>query len=286
MADGQARFPHPNPLPQTGEGANESLRELHDNLPLAGLNIVLTRPRAQAAELAQAIERLGGRTFLFPLLEITPIADQSVLRAQLSSLYQTDLAIFISPNAVRYGVAAIQAVGTLPPSLRIATVGQGSAQALHELGISQVITPSARFDSEGLLALPELQNVAGKRVMIFRGDGGRELLGDTLKARGAMVEYVTCYVRSKVELDIGALLMCVPDAIAITSSEALLHLKQNLEAKQGDSVRGIPLFVPHARIAEAAQHFGWRQVTVTASGDDGFIASLVAWALSKRELTP
>ncbi len=286
MADGQARFPHPNPLPQAGEGANESLRELHDNLPLAGLNIVVTRPRAQAVGLAQDIERLGGRASLFPLLEITPVADQSVLRTQLSHLNQTDLAIFISPNAVRYGMAAIHAVGTLPPSLKIATVGQGSAQALHELGVSQVITPSERFDSEGLLVLPELQNVSGRCVMIFRGDGGRELLGDTLKTRGAIVEYVTCYVRSKVDLDVGALLANVPDAIAITSSEALLHLQQSLDAKQGDRVRDIPLFAPHARIAEAAQHFGWRHVIVTASGDDGFIASLVAWALSRRELTP
>ena len=254
--------------------------------PLAGLNIVVTRPRAQAVGLAQDIERLGGRAALFPLLEIAPVADQSVLRTQLSRLNQTDLAIFISPNAVRYGMAAIRAVGALPPSLMIATVGQGSAQALHELGISQVLTPKERFDSEGLLGLPELQNVSGWRVMIFRGDGGRELLGDTLTARGAIVEYVTCYVRSKVDLDVGALLTGVPDAIAITSSEALLHLQQTLDAKQGDRVRDIPLFAPHARIAEAAQRFGWRHVIVTASGDDGFIASLVAWALSRRELTP
>ena len=106
---------------------------------------------------------------------------------------------------------------------------------MHEQGIDHVIVPTERFDSEGLLALPELQNVAGMRVMIFRGDGGRELLGDTLKARGATVEYVTCYLRSKSDLDVGALLTATPDALTVTSSEALSHLWEMLDesAEQG-----------------------------------------------------
>jgi uroporphyrinogen-III synthase len=146
-----------------------------------------------------------------------------------------------------------------------------------------VIAPTERFDSEGLLALPELQDVAGQRVMIFRGDGGRELLGDTLKARGAAVEYVTCYLRRKPELDTSALMAGKPDAITVTSSEALGYLLEALDAAQRQAVCAIPLFVPHVRIAEAARQQGWQHVLVTESGDDGMMSGLIAWANTKRK---
>lgn len=253
------------------------------SLPLAGVNVVITRPREQAAGLVQRIAQLGGKPLLFPLLEITAVRDEQALFQQLSRLQQTDLAIFISPNAVRYGMAAIRAAGSLPASLKIATVGQGSAKALHELGVARVIAPHERCDSEGLLAQPELQNVAGLRVMIFRGDGGRELLGDTLKARGAKVEYATCYLRSKSDLDIGVLLAVAPHAISITSSEALVHLWSMLDEQSRARLAAVPLLVPHDRIADAARQQGWQHVTVTESGDDGLLAGLVAWANSRRE---
>lgn len=243
--------------------------------PLAGLNIVITRPREQAHELMQHIARLGGNALPFPLLEIEAVSDDRIMREQISRLEQTDLAIFISPNAVRHGMAAIRAQGGLPPMLRIATVGQGSAKALHEQGVAHVIVPAERFDSEGLLALPELQDVAGKRVMVFRGDGGRELLGDTLKARGAEVEYVTCYLRRKPDLDTAALAAAGPDVITVTSSEALAHL---WEALHGKRLAEAALFVPHPRIAELARQQGWKSIVVSGAGDDGLIASLIAWA--------
>jgi uroporphyrinogen-III synthase len=252
-------------------------------LPLAGLNIVVTRPREQAAGLVHRIEQLGGKPLLFPLLEIAAVSDDRALREQTSRLRQTDLAIFISPNAVRYGMEAIRASGDMPVSLRIASVGQGSASALRELGVEHIIAPTERFDSESLLALPELQTVAGKRVMIFRGGGGRELLGDSLKARGAQVEYVTCYLRSKPDVDVNSLLKVLPHAITVTSSEALNHLREMLDEAQRRVVCGITLLVPHERIAEAARQLGWQQVIVTASGDDGMMSGLIAWANTKRK---
>ncbi len=251
--------------------------------PLAGLNIVVTRPREQAVGLARRIEQLGGKPLLFPLLEIEAASDDRGLREQLSLLKQTDLAIFISPNAVRYGMAAIRAAGELPASTKVAAVGQGSAKALREMGIDNVLAPTTRFDSEGLLALPELQDVAGLRVMILRGDGGRELLGDTLKARGATVAYVTCYLRSKAKLDAGALLAAKPDALTVTSSEALDCLREQLGVAGAADLASIPLFVPHARIADAARQQGWRQVVVTGSGDDGLLSGLIAWSHIKRK---
>ena len=251
--------------------------------PLSGLNIVVTRPREQAAGLVQRIEQLGGSPLLFPLLEIAAVNDDRTLREQLSRLKQTDLAIFISPNAVRYGMEAIRTSGDMPASLRIASVGQGSASALRELGIGHIIAPTERFDSESLLVLPELHNLAGKRVMIFRGDGGRALLGDTLKARGAQVEYVTCYLRSKPDVDVSALLKVLPHAIIVTSSEALSYLREMLDESQRRVAYGITLLVPHERIAEAARQLGWQQVIVTESGDDGMMSGLIAWANTTRK---
>jgi uroporphyrinogen-III synthase len=256
---------------------------MSSGLSLAGLNIVITRPREQAAGLVQRIEQLGGKPLLFPLLEIAAVSDDRALREQISRLIQTDLAIFISPNAVRYGMEAIRASGDMPAPLKIASVGQGSAKVLRELGVEHIIAPTERFDSEGLLALPELQEVAGKRVMIFRGDGGREVLGDTLKARGAQVEYVTCYLRSKPDVDINVLMSAMPDAITVTSSEALAHLWEMLEEPDRSRLAGIPLFVPHERIAEAARQRGWQRVAVTESGDDGMLSGLIAWANTKRK---
>lgn len=195
-----------------------------------------------------------------------------MLKEQLSRLAFADLAIFISPNAVKYGLAAID--GAFPEGVRVATVGQGSAKALRESGVVDVIVPVGRFDSEGLLAMPELQSIAGWRVMIFRGDGGRELLGDTLKARGAEVEYVTCYQRSKPCLDMDALASA--DVVTVTSSEAMSHLSQAL-ADSGEVFKK-PLFVPHTRIAQLARIQGWQDVHQTEAGDEGLLSGLMEWA--------
>lgn len=254
-----------------------------DDSPLAGLKIVVTRPREQALHLAQQIEQSGGIPLLFPLLDITAVQDINALHEQISRLAQFDLAIFISPNAVNYGIAAIRSVGAIPPKLKIATVGQGSAKALHGAGIANVIVPTERFDSEGLLALPELQNISGWHVMIFRGDGGRELLGDTLKTRGALVEYATCYLRSKPQQDAAELLAAAPDAITVTSSEALAYLWQMLNDQDRAVLRSTALFVPHARIAGLAREQGWSRVQVTASGDDGMFSALVTWAAQRKK---
>ena len=248
---------------------------------LTGLNVVVTRPRDQAVSLAQRIVQAGGHSILFPLLEISPIADPLPLHQLVSHLAEFNLAIFISPNAVRYGMEAIQAVGTLPTSLKIATVGQGSAKVLRALGVANIIAPQDKFDSEALLALSELQNVAGWRVVIFRGDAGRELLGDTLKARGATVEYAACYQRAKPQHDAATLFAADPHIITVTSSEALAYLWEMLDEPNRNKVAAMPLFVQHERIAQAAQKLGWREVVVTAGGDDGVLAGLIQWNAAK-----
>ena len=133
-----------------------------------------------------------------------------------------------------------------------------------------------------MLALPELQQVQGWRVAIFRGDGGRELLADTLKARGASVEYIECYRRSRPQQDAAGLDRSA-DIVTVTSSEALGYLWEMLDEAGRRHFAAIPLFVPHRRIAETARQLGWCDVVLTAGGDDGLVTGLIAWAKHRNQ---
>jgi uroporphyrinogen-III synthase len=156
---------------------------------------------------------------------------------------------------------------------------------LNQRGVNEVLAP-ARFDSEALLDLPEMHDVAGKRVVIFRGVGGRELLGDTLAARGATIEYAACYRRDRPAGDAAPLLGAWSrnelHAITVTSSEGVRNLLALAGAAGGLPLRNTPLFVPHPRIAATAQELGLTAVIVTAQGDDGIVAGLLRWFAAGR----
>ncbi len=167
---------------------------------------MVTRPRDQAAGLAALIEAAGGRAFLYPAIEIEELPDPASAVRAIGNLEQLDLAIFVSPTAVRKSFELIKKMrAAWPASLRAAAVGQGSRDELQRHGIQSVLAPESGADSEALLVLPELAAVAGKRIVIFRGEGGRELLGDSLAARGAKVEYAACYRRARPRIDVGPL---------------------------------------------------------------------------------
>jgi uroporphyrinogen-III synthase len=166
--------------------------------------------------------------------------------------------------------------------LKLLAVGQGTARALHDLGILNILTPSDGFDSEALLALPELTHVADKKILIIRGDGGRPLLGDTLKSRGAQVHFAECYRRLPPPLPLSALIAAQPDALTVTSSEAVSYLHDLLNEQNKAPLQALPLFAPHPRIAAAAVHLGWSDVITTDSGDDGLLSGLVAWAQARK----
>ncbi|MFA6902969.1 MAG: uroporphyrinogen-III synthase [Gallionellaceae bacterium] len=256
------------------------------SMPLAGLNIAVTRPREQADKLAQEIEKLGGNCIRFPLLEISPLADEQVLRQFVARLHAFQLLIFISPNAVRYGMEAIRRAGGLPATAQVAAVGLSSAQALHDEGVANVIAPQQRFDSEALLELAEMQNMNDMHVAIFRGDKGRELLGDTLKSRGAIVEYATCYHRGKPQHNVSDLLAAKPDALSVSSSEALNNLWEMAGTTERVRLAAIPLFAPHQRIAAAARELGWQNIVTVAAGDKGVLSGLIAWAQAGAQSRP
>jgi uroporphyrinogen-III synthase len=219
-----------------------------------GIGIAITRPIDQAKKLAALITDAGGTPILFPLIEITPLADYSQFERVISEIETYDWAIFISSNAVQNGMPRLIKNG-LPPNLKFAAIGPITASELQSFGAENVLTPKDRFDSESLLVLPEMQDVKNKKVMIIRGVGGRDVLAETLKARGAQVTFAECYQRTNPQADCDILAQLFADkklhGIVVTSSEAMRHLL-NL-AGAADWLKHVTLFVNHARIADEAK---------------------------------
>ena len=246
--------------------------------PLSGAGVVVTRPARQAAGLARAIAALGGKPLMFPAIVILRPADEAPLREVQRNLARYDMAIFVSANAVEYGVGDPAA---WPAQLLPLAPGPGTAAALAAVGITNVRIPAASMDSEGLLALPELANVAGRRIVIFRGAGGRELLHTTLEARGAHVEQIECYRRARPATGAAGLIEAWRDgridAVTLTSSEGLDNLWAIFDVEARSYLAGTPAFVPHAAIAERASALGLRSIIVTPPADAGLIASLLEY---------
>jgi len=257
--------------------------------PLTGRRILVTRPVEQAEGLARRIREAGGEPVCAPAIEIRELADPSAFFAMADRLESFDLAIFVSRNAVRRALGMLRArrgARPWPERLRAATVGQGSRAELEALGFTDVLTPcadSATSDSEALLALPELAAVSGRRIVIFRGEKGRELLGRELAARGASVEYAACYRR--VVPDAAGMRSAWAggmDAVTVSSTDGLANLLAMLGEAAMRQLRGIPLVVPHPRVAAAARRHGFERVTVAGPGDAEMAAALVAQFCAAR----
>ncbi|MFN3544234.1 MAG: uroporphyrinogen-III synthase [Thiobacillus sp.] len=243
--------------------------------PLTGRSVLVTRPTHQAGALVQAIRAAGGEAVEFPALAIEPVPTE-MLAGPLAQLARADIVIFISPNAAEFGMRAI---GALPPVAAVFAVGPGTARALAVHGV-RAVTPAGQ-DSEALLALPALQQVSGKCVVIVRGVGGRPLLAETLSARGADVSFLECYRRALPVRDATALLARWQaggiDAVTVTSAETLTNLASLLGEAAWPLLRATPLFVPHEKIAQSARGFGIAQVVATAGGDAGLVEGLINW---------
>lgn len=252
-------------------------------------SVIITRPAAQAGSLAERIAALGRPVVLLPLLEIHPLPDSAPLIAALAQLPAYAMVAFVSPNAID---AAFAHIAAWPDGVALAVLGEGSRQALAAHGITPacatILSPPATLpsDSEHLLQSLDLECLRGRRVLIVRGESGRELMGAALRAAGVHVTTVAAYRRTVPLLDAARsaqlrdLLRKNNDWI-ITSSEALRGL---LYALAQDDAGAAPsavakmqqqhLIVPHARIAQTANELGFTRVTLTGSGDAGVLAAL------------
>jgi uroporphyrinogen-III synthase len=256
---------------------NSTAQSLH------GQAVLVTRPFHQAEKLAALIVAANGEAVRFPALAIEPPTDPDRVKEVLLRLHTFDLAVFASRNAVDRGLALLGS--KWPLAVTVAAVGEGSAAALRNHGIITVIVPSGGADSESLLAVLQLQNLHGKRVLIIRGEGGRELLAEELRLRGADVTYAECYRRVRPSADPTAIISRwergALHAVSVMSAETLDNLQTMLGSGGQQLLHTIPLFVPHASIAERAKRMGLTEMVVTPPGDEGMVRGLCAWFSSR-----
>ena len=245
---------------------------------LEGLGVVLTRPRAAAEALAAPLRAEGAHVFIFPALGIEPIEVSSGLKALLQDIGRFDLAIFVSANAVEHGLAALHTVSAWPVRLQAAAIGEATAEALRNSGIDRVISPPDRHDSEGLLALARLQAVRGQNIIVFRGEGGRERIKETLEERGARVEYAECYRRVRPDADARPLVEAwrrgEVHAVSALSAETLRNFVAMLGPDARELLGGATLVVPHVAIAADADARRFARVAVAAHGAAGLVEAL------------
>jgi uroporphyrinogen-III synthase len=255
--------------------------------PLAGITLVVTRPAAQAGHFIELANSLGARCIAFPTLEIEPLAADPATRARLCS-HAWDWAIFTSANAVDYGWAALAETTVA----RFAAVGRATARALEARGCDVDARPDSA-NSEGLLALPEFQEVAGQRCVLVKGSGGRDLMQRELAARGAEVLELAVYrrrlaapSRSAFE-DLQLALRTPGNWIAVTSVEVLEALLELVGDESRASLLGSALLVPGERVAAAAGGLGWRgPVAVARTAEDAAMVDALRSYLKGPPTTP
>jgi uroporphyrinogen-III synthase len=253
---------------------------------LEDICVVVTRPAHQAGRLAALIAAEGGQAIVFPALAIGPPADHDALEAIINRIDTFDLAIFISPNAVQWGLSALGS-RRLAAHTRLAAVGEATAAALGEHGFGDVVTPFGGYNSEALLATEALRDVRGRRIVIFRGEGGRELLGRTLAGRGADVVYAECYRRLRPDTDPADLLAALErgevNAVTVTSVEAVDNLLAMLGERGRALLDTVVLVVGSERVAETCRARGCRAPLIVAdsAADADLVDAIRRWRTTR-----
>ncbi len=254
---------------------------------LAGIRVLVTRPVHQIQALCDMLEETGARAVCLPLIAIEPIPVSQQVETQLRQLSQISFAIFISPNAVEYGLEKLRSLGAIPKTLKLVAIGQASALKIQQiLGRTADIYPRDQYNTEALLALDDLQAnyVNHKHIIIFRGCGGRELLSDSLKQRGAIVSYAEVYQRIKPQYEAQQLANIwtkqPPDVITLTSNEGLMNLVSLLDGQYWQQVRQTPLVVVTEKMARNAKKIGFKNTILIANkaSNQALLDSVLKWA--------
>ncbi len=246
---------------------------------LNGSHILVTRPEHQAENLSRLIEERGGIAVRFPTLDIVARDDVGdEIKNTLANLDSFEWIIFISANAVNFALKANSGKIARTKSVRFAAVGQSTAQAMKMAGLTVDLVPENGYNSEVLLAMPQLQQVEGQSFLIVRGEGGREQLATMLRSRGAEVNYLEVYKRVIPRIDSSPVVKLLAqhslDAITVTSAEALQNLNLMLGEKN-KLLSLIPLVVVSDRIRCIAADMGFNRITVTNSPIDTAILETV-----------
>lgn len=256
--------------------------------PLQGVGVLVTRPEFQAMALCRLLESLGATTLRLPALEIKPLKDRRTLTEQLGALENFDVILFTSANAVRFGAALLDQ----KRDLTLAALGPATSRALNQAGYRVAIQPGETFDSEGLLAHPRLEHVAGHRILIIKGDQGRDLLQQELARRGATVVCADVYERvpaafstpvlETVRERFAAGEMHVMTATSLAIGAVLLEVAP--PALRGEFER-VHWLVPGARVALGLRDLGLKAPLLLADSaeDQDLAGALVRWRANVSE---
>ncbi len=246
-------------------------------------SVLVTRPAGQNEALCAAVEAAGYTAHSQPLLELHALSQFSPSQRQLLlDLDRYQHVIFISGNAVHFGMACVEDYWPqVPVGLTWYAIGEATASLLHGFGIDAV-TPGGLMTSEGLLAAPQLQAVAGQRILIIKGQGGRATLREELLQRGAQVDELACYRRACPVLPAGELAARLHEwrigLVMISSGEGLANLQALLSWPETTKFRHICVIVPSPRIARLAQQAGFEQVVTAENASDvAMLHALEEW---------
>lgn len=238
------------------------------------MTILVTRPSPAAEALVERLQRAGRVAWSLPLIEFTPGQDLALLPQQLAALHPGDLVFIVSQHAIHYAAAHLRQAGfTWPATVNYYAIGRSSALALHAASGHAAAYPRERETSETLLQFRDLHRLTGKRALILRGNGGRELLADTLEQRGATVTLSECYQRCAKYYE-GALegrrwRDRGINTIVVTSGEMLQQLYSLFPAIDREEwLLHCRLIVVSKRLATLARECGWREITVADGADN------------------
>jgi len=251
-------------------------------LPLQGIGVLVTRPQQQAMPLCRLLETRGASTFRFPAVDIRPLAGRRALAARLGALEDFDLIVYSSSNAVRFGAVLLDQ----KRELTLAAIGPATARALNQAGYRVDVQSTEGFDSESLLRQPQLGHVAGKRILLVKGGGGRELLQQELARRGADVTVAEVYRRARpnpsaaelaaLEGHFAAGAIQVITATSVEIAANLIALATPALREDFDRVHWL---VPGARVAEGLREHGLKGALLQADSaeDQDLVAAVLRW---------
>ncbi len=243
------------------------------------MRVLITRPLELALPLAEKIKVMGMEPEIFPVIEIQPTSLQSTLCATLKTLNAVDIAIWVSQAAVNYSAPLIHQHWKILPPVQWAAIGAGTAQALEQHGLKPVIVPKhPPYESEALLALSPFQTVKNQKILIFRGNGGRNLLMDTLQQRGATVQAVETYQRCLPKVDMVERLAkwrhTSTQVIVTTSADSLKNFVQ-MVGSDISWLKNIPVVVVGVRMLELANQLDFKRTLLAQGAEDDAIIQVL-----------
>lgn len=262
---------------------------------LSGLHLLVTRPRAQADPWAKQLIALGARVTCEPMLVISPLSDKPAeqkIRHCIGRLDEYQQIIFVSQNAVNHGIDWIDHYWPqLPVGPTLLAIGSATAALLANKLMQwqgAIESPLEAMNSEALLQLPALQGVEGHKILIFRGQGGRTYLADTLASRGAQVEYCELYQRQSPTAINAAHIQQFKQAqhtpvVVVHSGETLDNLWAALPQEDAPWFQQQALLVPSERVAQQAQALAFQQIiTADNATHEGMIGALYEWRQTNK----